>query len=136
MDLQEMNRTVIEEFHSNAGEVGGNFAGMPLLLLNTVGAKSGKAYTKPLAYLTDGDRYVIFASFAGSDQHPPWYYNLLATPDVEIEVGTKRIKAKAAVAAEPERTALYAKIAAAIPVFGDYQAKAGRTIPVFILTPA
>jgi deazaflavin-dependent oxidoreductase (nitroreductase family) len=136
MDLQEMNRTVIEEFHSNAGEVGGNFAGMPLLLLNTVGAKSGKAYTKPLAYLTDGDRYVIFASFAGSDQHPPWYYNLLATPDVEIEVGTKRINAKAAVAAEPERTALYAKIAAAIPVFGDYQAKAGRTIPVFILTPA
>jgi len=136
MDLQEMNRTVIEEFHSNAGEVGGNFAGMPLLLLNTVGAKSGKAYTKPLAYLTDVDRYVIFASFAGSDQHPPWYYNLLATPDVEIEVGTKQIKAKAAVAAEPERTALYAKIAAAIPVFGDYQAKAGRTIPVFILTPA
>jgi deazaflavin-dependent oxidoreductase (nitroreductase family) len=136
MDLQEMNRTVIEEFHSNAGEVGGNFAGMPLLLLNTVGAKSGKAYTKPLAYLTDVDRYVIFASFAGSDQHPPWYYNLLATPDVEIEVGTKRIKAKAAVAAEPERTTLYAKIAAAIPVFGDYQAKAGRTIPVFILTPA
>jgi deazaflavin-dependent oxidoreductase (nitroreductase family) len=104
-----------------------------LLLLNTVGAKTGEPRTKPLAYLADGNRYVIYASFAGSPTHPPWYYNVLANPEVEVELGSEKFKARASVLDEPERTTWYDKIVAALPVFGDYREQAGRTIPVIAL---
>lgn len=133
MDLDEMNKAVIAEFRANAGEVTGQFANVPLLLINTIGAKSGKPRTKPLAYLRDGDRYVVIASFAGAEKNPPWYYNLVANPQFELEVGAEKFTARATVAAEPERTELYARMAEMMPVFNDYQEKTKRVIPVFIL---
>ena len=133
MDLEEMNRKVIEEFRTNDGKVGGNFEGAPLLLVNMVGAKSGESRTKPLAYLADGERYVVIASFAGAEKNPPWFHNLVANPECELEVGSDKFTARASVVDEPERTALYAKMVAQMPVFGEYQEKTERVIPVLVL---
>ena len=109
-------------------------AGMPLLLLHTTGAKSGQPRVNPLAYLADGERYVIIASFAGADNHPPWFHNLQANPAVSIEVGADTVDVTATVADEPERTELYAKMADAMPIFDEYQSKTERVIPVVLLT--
>ena len=133
-EIQEFNRQVIEEFRANSGAVGGQMEGMPLLLLHTVGAKSGKPRVNPLAYLADGDRYVIIASFAGAPNNPPWYHNLLANPQATIEVGAETIDVTANVVAEPRRTELYSKMADAMPVFNDYQDRTERVIPVVMLT--
>jgi len=134
MDLQAMNKAVVEEFRANGGKVGGNFEGAPLLLLTTKGARSGTPRLNPLAYVRDGERYVIIASFAGAPHNPPWFHNLVKHPDVEIEVGTERFRARAEVLGEPERTRLYAKMASVMPVFNEYAAKTSRTIPVVALT--
>ena len=133
MDMQEFNNTIIAEFRANAGVVGGQFEKVPLLLLTTTGAKSGISRTIPLAYLADGDRQVIFASFAGAPKNPPWYNNLIANPNVGVEVGAQRFEARAEILEEPERTELYEKMAAAVPTFADYQNKTTRTIPVIAL---
>ena len=133
MDLQEMNRAIIEEFRANKGIVGGQFEGVPLLLLTTVGARSGLTRTNPLAYFADGDRYLIIASYAGAPVNPPWYYNLKANPEVEVEIGVERFKARAAEVKEPTRTEIYQKVASAAPVFAEYQKNTKRTIPVILL---
>jgi deazaflavin-dependent oxidoreductase (nitroreductase family) len=133
MEIQDFNKTIIDEFRANKGIVGGQFKGAPLLLLTTVGAKSGKSRINPLAYLVDKDRYVIVASFAGAPTNPPWYYNLKANPTVEVEVGAERFKARAVVLSEPERTTLYQKMVKVMPVFAEYQKKTTRKIPVIAL---
>jgi len=133
MDLQAFNRAIIAEFRANQGRVGGDFAGAPLLLLTTIGAKTGHSRTNPLAYLEDGRRYVIIASYAGAPSHPPWYHNLLAHPDVEVEVGTERFAAQAEIVAEPERSALYQRMASMMPAFAEYARKTSRVIPVIAL---
>ena len=133
MDLQEMNRAIIEEFRANDGKVSGQFEGVPLLLLNTTGAKSGLSRTNPLAYFADDDRFLIIASYAGAPSNPPWFYNLKANPVVEVEVGTERFKARAAVIKEPDRTDIYQKVASAAPIFAEYQSMTTRTIPVIVL---
>src|SRR5262245_22900479 len=97
MDIQEMNKAVIDEFRANGGNVGGNFKSVPLLLLTTVGAKTGRSRVNPLAYLMDGDRYVIIASYAGAPSNPPWFHNLLANPKVRLEVGAEKFDATAEV---------------------------------------
>ncbi len=134
MDIQELNRKVIEDFRANGGKVEGQFAGAPLLLLNTTGAKSGLPRTNPLAYMVDGDQLAVVASYAGGPNNPPWFYNLVANPEVEVEVGHERFRATARIADEPERTELYGKMAAAMPVFSEYQGKTQRVIPVIVLT--
>jgi len=128
------NTAIIEEFRANGGQVGGQFAGMPLLLLHTIGAKSQQPRINPVAYTTDGDRYVVFASKGGAPTNPDWYYNLVAQPLVTVEVGTEQFQARATVATEPERTRLYDQMAAARPNFAEYQRKTTRSIPVVILT--
>jgi deazaflavin-dependent oxidoreductase (nitroreductase family) len=133
MDIQDFNKTIIEEFRANGGKVGGQFEGARLLLLTTIGAKSGASRINPLAYIEDGDRYVIIASYAGAPTNPPWYYNLLAHPDVEVEVGTLRFKARAEVVKGPERSKLYRKMASVMPAFADYERKTTRSIPVIAL---
>src|SRR5512143_1895290 len=117
MDMKEFNDTIIKEFRANGGKVGGQFAGAPLLILTTKGAKSGASRENPLAYLEDKGRYVIIASYAGSPTNPPWYYNLGKTPKVTVEVGKEKFTARAEVVSEPERTKLYQKMAAIMPVF-------------------
>ncbi len=134
MDTQAFNKAIIDEFRANKGVVGGQFAGAPLLLLSTTGAKSGLARVNPLVYLADGDRQIIIASFAGAPTSPPWYHNLLANPEVGVEMGSENFKASAGVLDEPERTELYAKMVEIMPVFSEYQSKTTRVIPVIALT--
>ncbi len=129
------NDAVIEEFRANSGKVGGYFTGRTLLLLHTIGAKSGQERINPVAYVTDGDRLVIVASKGGAPTNPHWYHNILACPLVTVEVGTEKFQARAAVASEPERTRLYSQMAAMMPAFAEYQQKTERVIPVITLTP-
>ena len=136
MDINELNRKVIEEFRANSGTVTGQFENVPLLLLETTGARSGQTRVKPLAYFNDGDRLIVIASFAGADTSPPWFFNLVNNPDVGVEVGREKFAATASIAEEPERSELYEKMVAINPVFADYQDKTERVIPVVILTRA
>ncbi|HTU96714.1 MAG TPA: nitroreductase family deazaflavin-dependent oxidoreductase [Solirubrobacteraceae bacterium] len=131
----DFNAQVIDEFRANEGRVGGMFENMPLLLLHHSGAKSGTDYVNPLAYLRDGDRYVIFASKGGAPENPAWFHNVTAHPDVSIEVGTDTLDVRASQADSDERDRLYAAQSERSPQFVEYQEKAGRTIPVVVLTP-
>lgn len=124
------NQTVIEKFRANGGSVDGPNT---LLLLTTIGAKSGQPRTTPVAYSTDGDRLVIIASKGGAPTNPDWYHNLLANPTVTVELGTERFQAHATIAEGQERERLYAKHAAQMPGFAEYQQKTTRQIPVVIL---
>ena len=133
--MSDFNKKVIEEFRANEGKVGGHFEGANLLILQTIGAKSGKERVNPLMYLPDDDRYVIIASKAGAPSNPDWYYNVVANPDVTIEVGTEELQAQASVADEPERSELYERMVAVAPGFDEYRQKTDRTIPVVILEP-
>ncbi len=133
-NLSNWNQATIDEFRANSGKVGGPFAGRTLLLLHTVGAKSRQERINPVAYITDGDRLVIIASKGGAPTNPDWYYNVLAHPLVTVEVGTEQFQAQAAVASEPERTRLYAKMVEMMPGFAEYQRKTTRVIPVITLT--
>ncbi len=128
------NKAIITEFRANGGKVGGQFAGKPLLLLHTVGAKSGQPRINPVACMRADDRYVIIASKGGAPTNPDWYYNVVANPLVTAEYGTETFQARAAVATEPERTRLYDQMAAERPTFAEYQRKTTRAIPVIILT--
>lgn len=128
------NDAIIKEFRANSGKVGGNFAGKTLLLLHTVGAKSGQERINPVAYVKDGDRYVIIASKGGAPTHPDWYFNILAQPLVTVEVGEDTFQARAAVASEPERTRLYDKMIEMMPGFAEYRQKTTRVIPVITLS--
>lgn len=131
----DWNQAIIDEFRANSGKVGGRFAGKTLLLLHTVGAKSGQERINPVAYVTDGDRLVIIASKGGAPTSPDWYHNILANPMVTVEVGTEQFQASAAIASEPERTRLYNQMVSMMPGFAEYQRKTNRVIPVITLTP-
>ena len=131
----DFNAQIIDQFRANEGRVGGMFENMPLLLLHHTGAKSGKDYVNPLAYLRDGDRYVIFASKGGAPDNPGWYYNLKAHPDTSVEVGRETFDVRAGEAEGEEHDRLFAAQASRSPAFAEYQAKAGRVIPVMVLTP-
>ena len=130
----ERNLGIIKEFRSNAGKVGGPFAGRSLLLLHTCGAKSQEPRINPVACFKDGDRLVIIASKGGAPTHPDWYYNLVANPLVSVETGTEEFQARASVADEPERTRLYNKMVERMPGFDEYRRRTTRVIPVIILT--
>lgn len=129
----DFNQRIIAEFHANGGTVGGPFAGAPMLLLTTTGARSGEQRTTPLVYLPDGDRLVVIASKGGAPTHPAWYHNLVAHPDVTVEVGSETLPVRAAVLSGEERDRLYARQAALRPAFAEYQAKTTRRIPVVAL---
>lgn len=131
--FNDWNRQTIEEFRANGGKVGGLWEGRPLLLLTTTGAKSGQRRTSPVMYLRDGDRLIVFASKGGAPTHPDWYHNLLAHPDVTVEVGNETYEATATPLSREERDRLYARQAQLYPQFGEYQARTSRTIPVVAL---
>jgi deazaflavin-dependent oxidoreductase (nitroreductase family) len=131
----DFNTQIIDEFHANAGRVGGMFEGTPILLLHHTGAKSGKDRINPLAYRTDDGRYIVYASKGGAPTNPDWYHNLMANPHVKIEVGTETIEVVASEASGDERERLFRAQAEAVPQFAEYGRKAGRAIPVIVLTP-
>jgi deazaflavin-dependent oxidoreductase (nitroreductase family) len=132
-ERNDWNSKIIDEFRANSGVVGGMFENMPILLLTMTGAKSGNKRTTPLAYLLDGERYVIFATMGGAPTNPDWFHNLVANPDATIEVGTETIDVTAEVAEGDERDRLWKEQVSRVPSFGDYEAKTTRTIPVVIL---
>jgi deazaflavin-dependent oxidoreductase (nitroreductase family) len=129
----ELNRSVIAEFRANGGRCGGPWEGNPMILLTTTGARSGAPRTSPLTYTTDGERLVVIASKAGAEHHPAWYHNLVANPDVVVELGQETFPARAAVAAEPERSRLFAERVAVMERFAGYQELTDRVIPVVVL---
>jgi deazaflavin-dependent oxidoreductase (nitroreductase family) len=94
-DADDFNRRNIEEFRANHGRLGGQFEGAPVLLLHSTGARSGEERVNPMMYLADGDRYLVFASAAGADSNPAWYWNLRAHPDASIEVGDEHVDVRA-----------------------------------------
>jgi deazaflavin-dependent oxidoreductase (nitroreductase family) len=132
----DFNSNVVTEFRENGGKVGGMFAGMPILLVHHIGAKSGTERVSPVAYLADGDRIFIFASKGGADENPAWYHNLVANPTVTAELGTETFQVTAVVLTGAERDEIFAKQAAAVPQFGEYEKKTTRTIPVVELRRA
>jgi proline iminopeptidase len=108
---------------------------VPSLLLITTGRKSGEKYIFPLYYGQEGDGYIIVASKGGAPEHPGWYRNLLANPEAEIQVGTRRIKVRARTAQGEERQRLWQKALQFWPPYADYQKKTEREIPVVVLEP-
>lgn len=131
--LHDWNTRKINEFRANAGVVGGQFEGVPVLLLTHTGAKSGARYTNPLVYLPEGDTMYIFASKGGSPSNPDWYHNLLANPLATVEVGTETFEVEASEVTGEERDRVYARQSELRPPFAQYQANTSRTIPVIAL---
>lgn len=132
-DQKEYNRQLIEDFRANRGKPDGPFAGRPLLLLTTRGAKSGQQRTTPMMYIPDGNRLLVVASNIGAPKHPAWYHNLVACPSVSVEVGTETYPATAVVTEGQERQRLWSKIIELYPFFADHQAKTARQIPIIAL---
>jgi deazaflavin-dependent oxidoreductase (nitroreductase family) len=132
---QNYNTPIIEEFRANGGKVGGRWEGKDLLLLITTGARSGEERVNPVAYQRLESGYAVFGSKGGAPTHPDWYYNLLAHPDVIIEVGPDTIPVKARVAQGEERERIWEKQKRLNPNFAAYEEKTSRTIPVIVLEP-
>ena len=132
---EDFNAKNIAEFRANGGRVGGSFEGAPVLLIHSVGARSGQPRVHPVMYLADGDRYLIFASKGGAPTNPSWYHNLMAHPDATIEVGPDTLEVTAVPLKGKERDDFYEHQSAVYPNFAEYQAKTSRTIPVVALTP-
>lgn len=132
---KDFNQQIIEEFRANHGRVGGPFEGGRLLLLTTTGARTGNKHTNPLAYLPDGDRYLVIASAGGAPSNPDWFHNLVANPRVRIEDGVFTRNADATVLEGEERDQLFARAVEADSGWAAYQAKTERVIPVVALRP-
>jgi deazaflavin-dependent oxidoreductase (nitroreductase family) len=130
---KDFDRALIEEFRANDGKVTGRFAGRPLLILTTIGAKSGQPREVPLVYTTDGDRLVVIASKGGAPTNPDWFHNLVANPLTTVELPGETFAARATVPDGAERDRLFDAQAAEMPAFADYQRNTSRRIPVVVL---
>lgn len=135
-DLKAFNASIVDEFRTNDGKVGGPFEGATLLLLTTTGAKSGQPRISPLAYHTIDDKMIVVGSYAGADTDPAWVHNLRANPRAHIEVGTTDYDVVARELPSAERDEVYPKVVERAPAFGEYQAKTSRVIPLFELRRA
>jgi deazaflavin-dependent oxidoreductase (nitroreductase family) len=134
-ETNDFNQQIIDEFRANGGKVGGMFEGTPLVILHSVGRKSGVERLNPLVYLPLDDGWAIFASKAGAPTHPDWYFNVAANPEVSIELGTAVIDVTARVAEGDERERIWSTQKSSAPSFAEYEEKAaGREIPVVVLT--
>ena len=132
----DFNGKIIEEFRTNAGKVGGPFAGSNILLLHHTGARTGADRVCPLAYQRVGESFAVFASKAGAPDNPAWYHNLIANPDASVEVGTETFPVKARVAEPAERDVIWSRQKERAPHFAQYEQKAApRKIPVIVLDP-
>jgi deazaflavin-dependent oxidoreductase (nitroreductase family) len=131
--MSDYNAAIIDEFRANGGKVGGPFAGAPMLLLHTTGARSGEKRVNPLVYQTLGDDLAIFGSKAGAPTNPDWFHNLVANPDVTVELGSDTVPMRARVAEGHERERIFMRQKEIMPGFADYEARMTRVIPVVIL---
>ena len=136
-DMNEFNKSVIDEFRANAGMIANPmFDGMSVILLHHRGAKTGTERVTPLVYqdLNDGRR-AIFASMAGAPNNPAWYHNLVANPETTVEVGSDTIAVTATVADSTSREPIWQRQKQQAPQFAEYEAATDRTIPVVLLSP-
>jgi len=134
--MKAFNTSIVDEFRTNGGKVGGPFEGATLLLLTSTGAKSGQPRLAPLAYLTIEGKMIIIGSKAGADTNPDWVHNLRANPRAHVEVGTDAYDVVARELPREERDEMYPKVVELAPGFGDYQSKTSRVIPLFELQRA
>lgn len=133
-EVKNWNAEVIAEFRANQGEVQAPYDNPPpMLLIHTIGAKSGREHIVPMRAMPDGEALYVFGSAHGSARHPDWYYNLVAHPDITIEKGTETIPVRATEVLGAERDAIFARHAARFSVFAEYERKLERTIPVIRL---
>jgi deazaflavin-dependent oxidoreductase (nitroreductase family) len=134
--LDKLMRAHVAAYRATNGRVGQHIRGLPaMLLLDHIGAKTGKRRTAALVYLEDGPNLAIIASKGGYPAHPAWFHNLMAHPDVTVQVGPERRKVRARVADAQERARLWPKAVEAWPGYRTYQERTGREIPVVILEP-
>jgi F420H(2)-dependent quinone reductase len=134
--IRVMSTLNVLAFRLSKGRLGGRFrGGAPVLLLTTIGRKSGERRTAPVLYLADGERFVVVASKGGFSKHPLWYKNLESNPNVEVELGSERQKMTAKRASDAEKRVLWPKLVTMYRDFDDYQARTEREIPVVILSP-
>lgn len=126
----ERNKAVIEEFRANGGDVQG---WAPLILLTTTGAKTGQPRIAPLMLVTEGDRILAVASKGGHPKHPDWYLNLLAHPEVTVEVGREKFETTARILTGEEREQAFVRAAEVFPPYAEYQKRTAREIPVIAL---
>ena len=135
--MSDMNDKIIAEFRANGGKVGGHFEGAPILLLHTTGAKSGLERINPMMYQDlGGGSVAVFASKAGADTNPDWYWNVAANPGVVAEIGTDTRAFTTRTAQTAERERIWTKQKADYPGFATYEERTTREIPVVILDPA
>ena len=132
-DPLEYNRLTAEEFRANHGKTLGDFEGRPILLLTTIGAKSGEERVNPLIYADYGERLIVCAAAGGQERNPGWYYNIVANPRVRVEVGDEEFSVDAIVTSGADREAIFAERCANSPAFNEYQAKTAREIPIIAL---
>ena len=134
--MSSANERIIDEFHANEGRVGGRFEGRTLLLLHHRGARTGTERVNPVAYQrVSDDKVAVFASKGGSPANPDWYFNVVANPDVSVEIGTQTFAARAHVAEGEEREMIWERQKSDWPSFAGYeeQTKGIREIPVVVL---
>ncbi len=125
----------VRQYEATGGKVGHDWNDTSCLILHTIGRKSGQTRKFPLIYGRDGDDYVIIASKGGAPEHPGWYVNLLAQPEVSIQVWDRVILVTARTGTAADKTRLWPMMAQQWPGYDTYQAKAGRDIPVVVLRP-
>jgi deazaflavin-dependent oxidoreductase (nitroreductase family) len=130
---RRFNQAFIEEFRSHDGKMPGELGEVDLLLLTATGAKSGERRTVPLGFHRIDGRLVVIASMGGADRNPPWFHNVVANPEVTVELGTEVFRARAVVTEGEDHDRLYADVVARMPVFGEYQERTERVIPVIEL---
>lgn len=132
--MSDFNEPIIAEFRANAGHVGGHFEGKNMLLLHTVGRRTGLPRVNPLVYTTDAGSFLVGGSNGGAEKDPQWVANVEAMAETTIEVGDRTLRAKPTVLREgPERERLYAVMVAYWPDFRQYETRTGRTFPVIKL---
>jgi deazaflavin-dependent oxidoreductase (nitroreductase family) len=123
-------------YRLSGGKLGGRWThGEPIMLLTYTGRKTGRRYTKPLVYMSDGDTLVTVASKAGVSKHPLWYLNLQANPECEVEIGRERRRMRARVANPEERQRYWPRLVQFNPDFELYKARTTREFPILLLTP-
>ena len=126
----------VEAYESSGGTAGNEMQGKPVIILTSVGAKSGKLRKTPLMRVEHDGEYAVVASLGGAPKHPVWYYNLTTDPHVELQDGPAKNDYTAREVQGAERDAWWARAVAAWPDYAEYQKKTTRVIPVFVLTPA
>ena len=133
--LKATGKLNVPIYRLSRGRIFGNIGTAPVLLLTSIGRRSGQKRTAPVVFLADGDRYVVIGSNAGNERTPAWSYNLQANPDAEIELRGARKLVRARVAEGEERAELWRKVNEMYEGFDDYDAKTPRDIAVFVLEP-